>query len=159
MSSLFNFFDKRVQCCSGRPDIVYRFKNKNLLTFEENLKYRGDLPFDQVKIVDTFKYYQQSLAGLGAIIMSEEKKTVTKLTRKFLQTHKYLKPSNAFWKSPFKKNCMSCWLQQKVAIPYKKITFDSLESVRKNGVFFKITEICSELKQSPISNKEYESSK
>lgn len=45
MSSLFNFFDKRVQCCSGRPDIVYRFKNKNLLTFEENLKYRGDLPF------------------------------------------------------------------------------------------------------------------
>lgn len=114
---------------------------------------------DQVKIVDTFKYYQQSLAGLGAIIMSEEKKTVTKLTRKFLQTHKYLKPSNAFWKSPFKKNCMSCWLQQKVAIPYKKITFDSLESVRKNGVFFKITEICSGLKQSPISNKEYESSK
>ena len=24
---------------------------------------------DQVKIVDTFKYYQQSLAGLSAIIM------------------------------------------------------------------------------------------
>ena len=120
MSSLFNFFDKRVQCCSGRPDIVYKFKNKDLLTFEENLKYRGDLPFDQVKIVGTFKYYQQSLAGLSAIIMSEEKKTVAKLTCKFLQMHKYLKPSNAFWKSPFKKKLHELLASAKSCHPLQK---------------------------------------
>ena len=28
--------------CSGIPGIVYNFKNQNLMTFEDNLGYKGD---------------------------------------------------------------------------------------------------------------------
>ena len=30
--------------CSGIPGIVYNFGNENLVIFEDNLKYKGDLP-------------------------------------------------------------------------------------------------------------------
>ena len=30
--------------CSGVPGIVYNFNNQNLVTFEDNLGYKGDLP-------------------------------------------------------------------------------------------------------------------
>ena len=33
------------KCCSGKPGIVYNFNIQNIVTFEENLKYMGDLPF------------------------------------------------------------------------------------------------------------------
>lgn len=28
------------------PGIIYKFENQKLVTFEDNLKYMGDLPFD-----------------------------------------------------------------------------------------------------------------
>ena len=31
--------------CSGVPGIVYNFNNQNLVTFEDNFKSKGDLPF------------------------------------------------------------------------------------------------------------------
>ena len=34
-----------IKCCSGKPGIVYNFNIQNIVTFEENLKYMGDLPF------------------------------------------------------------------------------------------------------------------
>ena len=33
-----------MQHCSGVPGIVYNFNNQNLVTFEDNLGYKGDLP-------------------------------------------------------------------------------------------------------------------
>ena len=38
-------YEKHVENCSWRPDIVYKFENQNLVTFAENLKYRGKLLF------------------------------------------------------------------------------------------------------------------
>ena len=35
---------RHVENCSGIPGIVYNFSNQNLVTFEDNLKYKGDLP-------------------------------------------------------------------------------------------------------------------
>ena len=37
-------FDCHVENCTGRPGYVYNFSTKSLLTFEENLKYTGDIP-------------------------------------------------------------------------------------------------------------------
>ena len=37
-------FDRNFKNCTGRPSYVYNFKTQNLLTFEENLKYKGDIP-------------------------------------------------------------------------------------------------------------------
>ena len=38
-------YDKHVENCSEKPGVVYRFENQNLVTFGDNLKYWGDLPF------------------------------------------------------------------------------------------------------------------
>ena len=35
---------RHIEICAGIPGIVYNFNNQNLVTFEENLEYKGDLP-------------------------------------------------------------------------------------------------------------------
>ena len=35
---------RHMEICAGIPGIVYNFNYQNLVTFEENLKYKGDLP-------------------------------------------------------------------------------------------------------------------
>ena len=35
-----------MQSCSGVPGIVYNFKNKNLVTFEDNFRAKGDLSME-----------------------------------------------------------------------------------------------------------------
>ena len=35
---------RHIEICAGIPGIVYNFNNQNLVTFEENLKDKGDLP-------------------------------------------------------------------------------------------------------------------
>ena len=37
-------FDKHIENCTGRPGFVYNFNTQNLLTFEENLKFKRDIP-------------------------------------------------------------------------------------------------------------------
>ena len=37
-------FDRHLDCCTGRPGYVYNFNTQSLVTFEENLKYKGDIP-------------------------------------------------------------------------------------------------------------------
>ena len=38
-------FDRHIKNCSGKPGVVYNFNIQNIVTFEENIKYQGDLPF------------------------------------------------------------------------------------------------------------------
>ena len=37
-------FDRHIKNCTGRPGFVYNFNIQNLLTFEENLKFKRDIP-------------------------------------------------------------------------------------------------------------------
>ena len=37
-------YDRHVENCTGRRGCVYNFNTNSLLTFEENLKYKGDIP-------------------------------------------------------------------------------------------------------------------
>ena len=37
-------FDYHFENCTGRPGYVYNFNIRNLLTLEENLKYKGNVP-------------------------------------------------------------------------------------------------------------------
>ena len=39
-----NKFDRHIENCIGRPDYLYNFNIQNLLTFEENLKFKRDIP-------------------------------------------------------------------------------------------------------------------
>ena len=38
-------FERYIKFCSGKPGIVYNFNIQNIVTFEDNIKYQGDLPF------------------------------------------------------------------------------------------------------------------
>lgn len=35
---------KHINVCTGIPGIVYNFNNQNLVTYKDNLKYKGDIP-------------------------------------------------------------------------------------------------------------------
>ena len=37
-------FDKHIKICSGKPGVVYDFNLQNVVTFEDNIKYKGDIP-------------------------------------------------------------------------------------------------------------------
>ena len=37
-------FDRHLNCCIGRPGYVYNFNTKSLVTFKENLEFKGDIP-------------------------------------------------------------------------------------------------------------------
>ena len=37
-------FDRHIKTCSGKPG-VYSFEIQNIVTFEDNIKYQGDVPF------------------------------------------------------------------------------------------------------------------
>ena len=38
-------FESHIKNCSGKPGIVYNFNIQNIVTYEDNLKYIGDVPF------------------------------------------------------------------------------------------------------------------
>ena len=38
-------FDRHIKTCSGKPGVVYSFEIQNIVTFEDNIKYQGDVPF------------------------------------------------------------------------------------------------------------------
>ena len=37
-------FERHIKSCTGKPGFVYNFNTQNLLTFEENLKFKRDIP-------------------------------------------------------------------------------------------------------------------
>ena len=37
-------FDKHIKICSGKPGVVYDFNLQNVVTFEDSIKYKGDIP-------------------------------------------------------------------------------------------------------------------
>ena len=40
-----NDFNKHIRICGKKPGVVYGFSLQNVVTFKDNIKYKGDLPF------------------------------------------------------------------------------------------------------------------
>ena len=38
-------FERHLKHCSGKPGIIYNFSNQSLVSYEDNFKAKGDLPF------------------------------------------------------------------------------------------------------------------
>ena len=53
--------------CSGVPRIIYNFNNKNLITFEDNFKSKGDVPM-------TMYFYFETIAPTDNCFDPEQKK-------------------------------------------------------------------------------------
>ena len=52
--------------CSGVPRIIYNFNNKNLITFEDNFKSKGDVPM-------TMYFYFETIAPTDNCFDPEQK--------------------------------------------------------------------------------------
>ena len=104
---------------------------------------------NQVRFIDTVKYYQQSLASLASSMTDIERANVRKNCRKFLaEKLMYLTDEDEQWVLDYLSS-------GKGMIPYQMITdFNSLEIVPKADFFDK-----KELKEKDISDEEYQNVK
>ena len=114
---------------------------------------------DQVTFIDTIKYYQQSLANLVENCDETECENIKKSSLHFLQNH--LKYRTKFEKltENEKKWIIEYLSIGKGVIPYEKIKSCSDLDSRPEGEFFAKTEFFSSLKNSLISDGEYENVK
>ena len=114
---------------------------------------------DQVKVIDTLKYYQTSLSALTSTANEKEKENIRKSVLKFLDEHQYF---NQIWPSVEKSDqekILNIIESGKGVMPYEKIiNIESLQLIPQNE-FFDHTEFYSSLKQSNVTKEEYENCK
>ena len=108
---------------------------------------------NQLRFIDTIKYYQQSLANLASSMTDIERANVRKNCRRFLSEKlMFLIDKDKAWVLDYLSS-------GKGKIPYQMITdFDSLKKIPKED-FFQKKDFYSELKEKDISGKEYQSVK
>ena len=126
-------------------DINISGKNPTSITFE--------IIHNQVRFIDTVKYYQQTLASLAASMTDLERANVRKNCRRFLaEKLMFLTDDQEAWALDYLSS-------GKGMIPYQVITdFDSLKKVPKED-FFQKKDFYSELKEKDISDEEHENVK
>ena len=108
---------------------------------------------NQVRFIDTVKYFQQSLASLAASMTNDERENVKKNCRAFLaEKLMYIKDDDEKW-------ILEYLSSGKGTIPYQMITdFDSL-NIKPEKDFFEHEKFYSCLKEDNISTEEYENVK
>ena len=125
--------------------------------FETNVNFAS--VGEQVKIIDTLKYYQTSLAVLTSTADEKEKSEIRKSVLKFSNEHEYF---NQIWpkiKNSEKNKILDIIESGKGVMPYEKIrNIESLNSVPESD-FFDHREFYSSLKQTNVSKEEYENCK
>ena len=108
---------------------------------------------NQVRFIDTVKYFPQSLGSLADSMTDIERKNVRKICRKFLaEKLMFLNDEDEKW-------VLDYLASVKGMIPYQMITtFDSLNICPETD-FFKHEDFYSSLKEKNISEEEYENVK
>ena len=108
---------------------------------------------NQVRFIDTIKYYQQSLASLAASMTDIEKENVRKNCRKCLaEKLMFLNDEQEKW-------VLDYLALGKGIIPYQMITEFSLLEIKPKDDFFDQKDFYSSLKEKDISTEEYENVK
>ena len=113
---------------------------------------------NEIKFIDTLKYYQKNLGEIASTLTENEKRYVKTSASQFLNQHCYF---GEIWKflSDAKKTRILNIISGKGIIPYEKIVnMNSLFCTPKNGIFFEKTEFCSKLKQKVVSDQDYTTS-
>ena len=122
-----------------------------------NVNY-ANIP-NQIKIIDTLKYYQTTLAGLASTTDDKEKQNIKTAAEEFIKKHIYF---GQVWPTLEKKDrekILEMIAEGKGVMPNEKIsTINSLLSKPEKD-FYEHTEFCSSLKQSNVSFSEYENAK
>ena len=100
----------------------------------------------EIKLIDTLKFYQKSLAGLASTLSDEEIAAVKKVTEKFLNEHYYF--CTIWWYLSFlkKEKKLDIIAEGKDIIPYELIVDMQSFFIKPENDFCEKTEFCSDLK-------------
>ena len=113
----------------------------------------------EIKLLDTLKYYQKSLAQLTSTLFDKEKIEVKKVAEQFFNQHNYFFRVWRYLSPQQKEKVLNIIAEGKGTFPYEKIVdANSMFITPENSVFFEKNEFCSKLKQKRVSDNDYESS-
>ena len=113
---------------------------------------------DQVKFIDTIKFYQEPLHALAASMEPTEHENIKKSISKFLETHHRFRFKYSLLSFENKKWVVDYLSGGKCVIPYEMIKqWEDLNiAPTPNKNFFAKTVFFSSLKNSTITDQEYE---
>ena len=113
----------------------------------------------QIKIIDTLKYYQTSLANISSKANKTEKKSITESVEFFIKQHYYFSNIWTMLNQKDKERILDIISKGKGALPYEKIVdLNSLEIIPEKE-FFEYTEFFSKLNGHKIPTEIYEDMK
>ena len=113
----------------------------------------------EIKLIDTLKYYQQSLAELTSSMDEKEIEKARVVMDSFLKKHHYFSSVWLFLPPTKKEKILKITCEGKGVIPYEIVTGMNSFFLQPENVFWSKTEFYSELKQKAVGDEEYEDSK
>ena len=113
----------------------------------------------EVKFIDSLKYYQKSLAELARTLTEEGKGAIKNLTEQFFNQHHFFSNIWVLLNSEKKKKGLEVVSEGKDIIPYELIIGMESFFLMPEKNFWEKTDFFSDLKQSTVSDENYEHSK
>ena len=113
----------------------------------------------EIRFIDSLKFYQRSLGELSSTLTTEEKNVIKNLTEKFLNEQNYFCTDWLYLNLKKKDKILEIISEGKEIIPYEIIVDMESFFIKLENEFWEKTEFFSELKQSAVSDEDYENSK
>ena len=102
---------------------------------------------NELKLIDSLKYYQKSLADLSSTLTAEEKKAAVKVTKQFFNQHYYFSTARPYLTPKLQEKVLDIVTGGKGIIPYELIVdMHSLLLTPDDKQFWSKTDFFSELK-------------
>ena len=101
----------------------------------------------EIKLIDTLKFYQESLAGLASTFSDEEIVAVKKVTEKFLNEHYYFSTIWSYLSFKTKEKNLDIIAEGKGVIPYDLIVNMQSFFIKSENDLWEKTEFFRELKR------------
>ena len=115
---------------------------------------------NEIKLIDSLKYYQKSLADLSSTLTPEEKRAAVKVTKQFFNQHYYFSTVWPYLTLKLQEKVLDIVTSGKGIIPYELIVdMKSLVLTPDDEQFWNKTEFFSELKLQTVDDESYENSK
>ena len=114
---------------------------------------------NEIKLIDSLKYYQKSLLQLSSTMTTQEKMNVKKLAENFLTKHHYFLTVWLFLPIHKMNKILEIIAEGKEVIPYEIIVDMESFFIKLDKDFWERSEFFSELKLSAVDDENYENSK
>ena len=109
----------------------------------------------EIRLIDTLKFYQKSLADLASSLSDGEIVAVKKVTEKFLNEHYYFSTIWRYLSFKKKEKILDIIAEGKGVVPYELIVDVQSFFIRPENDFWEKPEFFSELKQSTVNGEDY----